>query len=41
MRRRQLKRLWQRLQDLAQMDLKRDALLLKLGAAGCECPLEL
>ena len=33
MRRRQLQRLWQRLQDLEQMELKRDALLLKLGAA--------
>jgi len=33
MRRRQLKGLWQRLQELQKMKLKRDALLKKLGAA--------
>jgi len=33
MRRRQLKNLWKRLKQLASMTLKRDALLLKLGAA--------
>jgi transposase len=33
MRRRQLKGLWQRLRDLQAMKLKRDGLLLKLGAA--------
>ena len=33
MRRRQLKNLWKRLKQLAGMKLKRDALLLKLGAA--------
>jgi hypothetical protein len=33
MRRRQLKGLWQRLKELAQMELSRDQLLLKLGAA--------
>ena len=33
MRRRQLKGLWRRLQDLQKMELKRDALLKKLGAA--------
>ena len=33
MRQRQLKGLWQRLKDLAQMELTRDQLLLKLGAA--------
>ena len=38
MRRRQLKRLWQRLKDLEQMELKRDALLLKLGAARQQSP---
>ncbi len=38
MRRRQLKRLWKRLQALAAMDLTRDALLLKLGGARKESP---
>jgi transposase len=38
MRRRQLKGLIERLKDLAQMDLKRDALLLKLGAAKQKFP---
>jgi transposase len=33
MRRRQLKRLWKRLKELQAMTLKRDALLMKLGAA--------
>jgi transposase len=33
MRRRQLKALWKRLKEIAAMDLDRDALLLKLGAA--------
>jgi transposase len=33
MRRRQLKGLWKRLHELRRMELKRDALLLKLGAA--------
>lgn len=33
MRRRRLKRLWKRLQELRQQDLTRDQLLLKLGAA--------
>ena len=33
MRRRQLKRLWERLQELKGMELTRDQLLLKLGAA--------
>jgi transposase len=38
MRRRQLKGLWQRLQELRRMKLKRDALLLKLGAAKQQWP---
>jgi hypothetical protein len=38
MRRRQLKGLWQRLKELAGMELKRDALLLKLGAAKQQAP---
>jgi transposase len=38
MRRRQLKGLWSRLKELAAMDLKRDALLLKLGAARQQSP---
>lgn len=33
MRRRRLKRLWKRLQELQRQTLSRDALLLKLGAA--------
>jgi transposase len=38
MRRRQLKGLWRRLKELRQMKLKRDALLLKLGAAKQQWP---
>ena len=38
MRRRQLKGLWARLKELAAMNLKRDALLLKLGAAKQPAP---
>lgn len=38
MRRRQLKWLWKRLKELAAMDLKRDALLMKLGAARQQAP---
>jgi len=38
MRRRQLKTLWKRLQELALMELKRDALLMKLGAARQQSP---
>jgi transposase len=38
MRRRQLKGLWKRLKELAQMDLSRDQLLLKLGAAQQQYP---
>jgi transposase len=38
MRRRQLKGLWHRLKELEKMDLKRDALLLKLGAARQQSP---
>jgi transposase len=38
MRRRQLKGLWQRLKELAQMELSRDQLLLKLGAAKQQYP---
>src|SRR5512139_925231 len=38
MRRRQLKRLWERLHGLAQMQLTRDELLLKLGAARQQSP---
>jgi len=38
MRRRQLKRLWERLHELARMQLTRDELLLKLGAARQQSP---
>jgi transposase len=38
MRRRQLKKLWKRLHELEAMDLKRDALLMKLGAAKQQAP---
>jgi len=38
MRRRQLKRLWQRLKELQGMKLKRDRLLMKLGAAKQQSP---
>jgi transposase len=38
MRRRQLKRLWARLKRLADMRLKREALLMKLGAARANAP---
>lgn len=38
MRRRQLKGLWKRLQELTQMELTRDQLLLKLGAAKARYP---
>jgi len=38
MRRRQLRGLWQRLKELHQMELERDALLLKLGAAKQKFP---
>ena len=38
MRRRQLKRLWKRLQELRGMQLSRDQLLLKLGAAQQQSP---
>jgi len=38
MRRRQLKGLWKRLKELQGMDLKRDALLMKLGAARQQAP---
>lgn len=38
MRRRQLKRLWKRLHELHEMELSRDALLLKLGAARQQSP---
>jgi transposase len=38
MRRRQLRGLWKRLQELAQMELERDQLLLKLGAAKQQYP---
>jgi transposase len=38
MRRRQLKRLWQRLHELQEMGLSRDALLMKLGAARQQAP---
>jgi hypothetical protein len=37
-RRRQLKRLWERLHELARMELTRDELLLKLGAARQQSP---
>src|SRR6266567_1722022 len=38
MRRRQLKGLWKRLKELQGMELKRDALLMKLGAAKQQAP---
>jgi transposase len=38
MRRRQLKRLWKRLHELAGQRLKRDRLLMKLGAAKAQAP---
>ena len=38
MRRRQLKRLWARLKRLSEMRLKREALLMKLGAARANAP---
>ena len=38
MRRRQLQRLWSRLKELKGMELKRDALLMKLGAARQQAP---
>jgi transposase len=38
MRRRQLKKLWQRLKEIQTMTLKRDQLLLKLGAARQQAP---
>lgn len=38
MRRRQLKRLWKRLHELQEMDLRRDGLLMKLGAARQQAP---
>jgi hypothetical protein len=38
MRRRQLKGLWKRLRELQGMELKRDALLMKLGAAKQQAP---
>jgi hypothetical protein len=38
MRRKQLKRLWRRLAELAAMSLKRDALIMKLGAARTRFP---
>jgi transposase len=38
MRRRQLKRLWKRLHELQEMELSRDALLMKLGAARQQAP---
>jgi transposase len=38
MRRRQLKTLWKRLKELSEMDLKRDDLLMKLGAARQQSP---
>ena len=38
MRRRQLKGLWKRLKELQGMELKRDALLMKLGAARQQAP---
>jgi len=38
MRRRQPKWLWQRLKELKAMELKRDALLMKLGAARQQAP---
>ena len=38
MRRRQLKGLWKRLKELAGMELQRDALLMKLGAARQQAP---
>ena len=38
MRRRQLKRLWARLKQLSTMDLKREELLMRLGAARAKSP---
>ena len=38
MRRRQLKRLWARLKQISEMNLKREALLMKLGAARAQAP---
>jgi len=38
MRRGQLKRLWKRLHELKEMELNRDALLMKLGAARQQAP---
>ena len=38
MRRRQLKRLWARLIQISEMNLKREALLMKLGAARAQAP---
>lgn len=38
MRRSQLKKLWKRLKELQEMNLKRDALLMKLGAARQQSP---
>ena len=38
MRLRQLKWLWERLQDLKGMELKRDKLMMKLGAAKQQSP---
>ncbi len=38
MRRRQLKRLWARLKQISEMNLKREALLMKLGAACAQAP---
>jgi hypothetical protein len=38
MRRRQLKWLWTRLKTLAEMEVTRDAMLMKLGAARSKAP---
>ncbi len=38
MRKRRLKQLWARLAKLAQMDLARESLLMKLGAARAKAP---
>jgi hypothetical protein len=38
MRRKQLKRLWRRLEELSAMSLRRDALIMKLGAARTKFP---
>ena len=38
MRRRQLKWLWARLKELAAMEIKRDDMLMKLGAARARAP---